>query len=122
MPSLTAVRASVTPSMPAMAKSSTLRPADLIASIAPSAISSFWPMTPLIWPEWAVSQFSIRVWASARDQLAVCCSRTLTSGHSASAFLLPSRREICADWPIGPSMITTLPLQPILSRTVLASM
>ena len=62
--------------------------AALIASIAPSAISSFWPMTPLISSPCAVSQFSIRVCASARDQLAVWLLQHLDVGAFGQGLLV----------------------------------
>src|SRR4029077_1411040 len=89
-PALTALIASGTPSIPTTTKSFTFNPRPFIAWIAPRAISSFSPITPLISFGWAVSQFSIRDKPSARDHLAVFFSRTLMSGYNAQH---PERRN-----------------------------
>jgi hypothetical protein len=67
----TARMASVTPSMPAVGMDFGSMSFAFPAAMAPSAISSFWPMMPLIWPGCAGSQFSMSDSASAREQLAV---------------------------------------------------
>ncbi|CAJ7877470.1 Uncharacterised protein [Burkholderia pseudomallei] len=112
-PRLAAWIASGIPSIDVIGMSFGVSPRFLIACNAPSAISSFCAITPLICFGCAFSQSSIRFIASARDQFAVFFSITLMPGYFASTSISPFSRSICADWPIGPWMITTLPLPPI---------
>ena len=105
--------AAATPSTPTTGMVLMSMPLVLMACTAPRASSSFWAITPWIWPGNAVSQFSIRPMDSARDQLAVLRASTFTSLWRASTSSLPRARSICADWPMGPSMTTILPLPPM---------
>src|SRR5512136_648615 len=85
-------------------------PADLMASIAPSAIRSLLAKTAAT-SGLAVRTFSITVWPLARSESAACLATTV-SPHALNASSAPPMRSMCVCWLITPVISATLPLPP----------
>src|SRR5512137_937636 len=84
--------------------------ADLMASIAPSAIRSLEANTALT-SGLAVRTFSITVWPFARSESAACLATTVIP-QALSASSAPPMRSMCVCWLITPVISATLPLLP----------